>query len=251
MIYLVEEFFSIQGEGRHLGTPSLFLRFGGCNMRCEGFGTRVATPDGGEVIGCDTAYAVFKKAFGSAWKKISAVEELLEVVEKYALPYKADIVLTGGEPLLYANDSILAQFLKCVIERGHRVTFETNGAMDVDFERFPIYKACTFALSVKLENSGEPASVRLNFPALKKIISQSHDAFYKFTVPSDHLEGIAAEIKEIIAATEPIDTYCMPLSDSKKSLERACEQVIEFCKQNGYKYSDRLHIRIWDEIQGV
>lgn len=251
MIYLVETFFSIQGEGRRLGTPSIFFRFGGCNMRCPGFATHVTTPQGEEVIGCDTAYAVFTKEFKSTWSKVESAEELMAIVKSYDLHYKADIVLTGGEPLVYANDPILVEFLEDVISQGHEVSFETNGALAVDFKKFPIYKECRFALSVKLACSGEAEALRVNFPVLKEIINEAKDAFYKFTLPTEGLESAATEIKSIIAQNSSIDTYCMTMSDSRENLEQRCENVIEFCKQEGFIYSDRLHIRIWDEIQGV
>ena len=251
MIYLVESFFSIQGEGRRLGTPSIFLRFGGCNMRCPGFETLVETPSGKEVLGCDTAYAVFTKEFKSTWTKIETAQELLNIIESFNLKYKADIVLTGGEPLIYANDPILIEFLEDVVAQGHEVSFETNGALEVDFKSFPVYKECRFALSVKLACSGEDEALRLRFDVLKSIIDEAKDAFYKFTLPTDHLENAALEIQNIIKQNRRIDTYCMPMSDSRKNLEQRCENVIEFCKEQGFIYSDRLHIRIWDEIQGV
>ncbi len=250
MIYLVEDFFSIQGEGRRLGTPSIFLRFGGCNMRCPGFQTKVITPSGEEVVGCDTAYAVFKE-FKSHWKKIQKADELMEIVNSYKLNYKADIVLTGGEPLIYADNVILTQFLEHVIHEGHEVTFETNGSLAVDFKTYPVYRYCRFALSVKLACSGEAEADRINKAALEGMIRYGKDSFYKFTLPSENLNSVAQEIKAIHDEIAKVDTYCMPMSDSKKHLESRCENVIEFCKQEGYIYSDRLHIRIWDEIQGV
>lgn len=220
-------------------------------MRCPGFETVVKTAQGKEVIGCDTAYAVFSKEFKQTWTKIENSEELLALVASYKLKYKADIVLTGGEPLIYADNPILTQFLESVIHTGHEVTFETNGSLAVDFKTYPIYKYCRFALSVKLSCSGEAEDLRLNFPALETMIEESKDSFYKFTVPSEGLEEIASEISQIQNRLPEIDTYCMPMSDSRKQLESRCENVIEFCKQEGFVYSDRLHIRIWDEIQGV
>ncbi len=251
MIYLVEHFFSIQGEGRRLGTPSIFLRFGGCNMKCPGFATAVKTPDGNEVIGCDTAYAVFSKEFKSTWQKIESAQELIDIVTSYQLKYKADIVLTGGEPLIYANEAILVEFLQDLVQKGHEITFETNGSMPVDFKTYPVYSYCRFALSVKLECSGETKELRLDFPVLQNIIDNAKDSFYKFTLPTKQLDSVAKEIEDIVTQSARIDTYCMPMSDSRKNLEERCENVIEFCKEQGFIYSDRLHIRIWDEIQGV
>ena len=111
MLYLVEHFYSIQGEGKYTGAPSLFFRFGGCNMKCEGFGCIESAPDGSDVLGCDTVYAVNKEHFLKNWIPINAVEELLNILELYELPGAVDIVLTGGEPLIYANDKIFTQFI--------------------------------------------------------------------------------------------------------------------------------------------
>lgn len=235
----------------HLGTPSIFLRFGGCNMQCPGFGTKVKTPNGKHVVGCDTAYAVFRSEFQSTWSEIEGVAQLLEIIKSYDLNYAADIVLTGGEPLIYATDPILIQFLELVTAQGHRVTFETNSAIDIDFERFPIYRKCTYALSVKLENSGEPESRRINTRAIKHLSREGKKSFFKFTIDAKALKETAKEIESIRVMAPKLPVYVMPMSDSKSTIEAACEPVIEFCKDQGYIYSDRLHIRIWDDIKGV
>ena len=252
MIYLVEHFYSIQGEGKYLGTPSLFFRFGGCNMKCEGFGCLEKAPDGVEVVGCDTVYAVDKKHFGPMWLSIESLDELIKIYNSYTLPIKADIVLTGGEPLIYANDELFVEFVEFLQGKGHRVTFETNGAIDVDFEKYRVYQRCVFALSVKLSNSGEAENKRVNPQAIQNIATYSHDAFFKFTIDKDSLKsGIDAEISEIIKFAPSISIYCMPKGGSKAELEDHSEAVIEYCKRKGYVYSDRLHIRLWDQNKGV
>ena len=252
MIYLVEHFYSIQGEGKYLGTPSLFFRFGGCNMKCEGFGCSETSDSGVKVVGCDTVYAVDKKHFSHTWISIENLNELMEVYNSYTLPIKADIVLTGGEPLIYANDELFVAFVEFLQGKGHRVTFETNGAIDVNFEKFRVYQKCIFALSVKLTNSGEPEVKRINPKAIVNIATYSQDAFFKFTVDKDSLEmGVDKEIKEIIKLAPSISVYCMPKGGSKDEVEFHCESVIDYCKDKGYVYSDRLHIRIWDENKGV
>ena len=252
MLYLVEHFYSIQGEGKYVGTPSLFFRFGGCNMQCEGFGCSESAPDGVVVQGCDTVYAVNKTHFGAKWSAISTVSQLIKIYESYDLPVKSDIVMTGGEPLIYAEDPLFVAFVEFLQGKGHRVTFETNGSIVIDFNRFRVYQLCVFALSVKLSNSGEPLKKRLNTEAIQTIAANAKDSFFKFTVDAEGLEaGIDEEIRSIIRYAPSVAVYCMPKGGSKAEVEYHSGSVIEYCKRTGYIYSDRLHIRIWDTNKGV
>lgn len=252
MIYLVEHFYSIQGEGKYTGTPSLFFRFGGCNMKCEGFGCKEIAPDGSEVLGCDTVYAVNKEHFLKNWIPIQNAHELLSVLDFYELPRHVDIVLTGGEPLLYVNDVIFIEFLKELYNRGHQVTFETNGSIGIDFEKYPIYKKFIFALSVKLSNSDEPLNKRVKGDVIYSIASNAKEAFFKFSIDADSIDlSLEEEIENITMHAPKIKVYCMPLGGSKAEVEANTEPLIEFCKEKGYNFSDRLHIRIWDQNRGV
>ena len=252
MLYLVEHFYSIQGEGKYTGVPSVFFRFGGCNMRCEGFGCIEKAPDGREVLGCDTVYAVNREHFSDNWIPINRAEELLNVLDLYELPYAVDIVLTGGEPLLYADDEIFIEFLEKLTENGHQVTFETNGSLSVDFEKYPIYKECIFALSIKLSNSNERFEKRVRGDVIYNIASNAKDAFFKFSVDEESINlGLEDEIENIIIHSPKTKVYCMPLGGSKEEVEANSEPLVEFCKAKGYNFSDRLHIRIWDKNKGV
>ncbi len=122
MIQLVEHFYSIQGEGRYIGRPSLFFRFGGCNMQCVGFGCSEVAPNSEIYKGCDTIYAVHK-AFKQNWVEIRSSDELIAILQSYEIDFSADVVFTGGEPLLYANNSIFIEFLEYLRKYNHRVTF--------------------------------------------------------------------------------------------------------------------------------
>ncbi len=252
MIYLVEHFFSIQGEGRYVGVPSLFFRFGGCNMRCEGFGCEQVAPNGQTIVGCDTVYAVNRENFAATWVEIQNVQQLLSIFDHYDLPGNVDVVLTGGEPLIYADDPIFIAFLEAVQKRGLRITFETNGSIAVDFDKYPLYKKCVFALSVKLENSGESYSKRIKPNTIFALATNAREAFFKFSIDADSIDiGLDEQIEEVIAHAPNTQVYCMPVGGSKAEVERNAEPLIEYCKVKGYTYSDRLHIRIWDEVNGV
>jgi 7-carboxy-7-deazaguanine synthase len=252
MLYLVEHFYSIQGEGKYVGTPSLFFRFGGCNMKCEGFGCVEEAQDGTKVLGCDTVYAVNKEHFAHSWIQINEVDELLRVFDLYELPDGVDVVLTGGEPLIYANDPLFISFLEYLVQNNHRITFETNGTIGVDFEKYQVYKECIFALSVKLENSGESLSKRVRGDTINSLATNAKDAFFKFSIDEESITAaLDDEIEQIIIHSPKTAVYCMPLGGNKTDVEKNTLPLIEYCKNKGYNFSDRLHIRIWDENKGV
>ena len=252
MLYLVEHFYSVQGEGKYVGTPSLFFRFGGCNLKCEGFGCVEKAPSGAEVLGCDTVYAVDRKHFSDMWMEIEELQTLIWIMNGYKLPPHVDIVLTGGEPLIYANEPIFVEFIDYLIGHGHRVTFETNATIAPDFEHYPFYREATYALSVKLSNSGEPYDRRVKPEVYGTIIANARESFFKFSVDEPSLGShMEEEIDAIIAPHPFTPVYCMPLGGDKAHIEANCEAVIELCKRRGFIYSDRLHIRIWDQNHGV
>ena len=252
MIYLVEHFYSIQGEGRYVGVPSIFFRFGGCNMTCVGFGCEEVTPNEVKLQGCDTIYAVNREHFSNTWNQIQTSAQLLDILDFYNVSSGVDIVLTGGEPLIYASDKIFIEFLELLHKRGHRICFETNGSLDVDFDKYPIYKECVFSLSVKLSNSKEPYKKRVDAEILSSLTTSSKEAFFKFSIDAKSItKELESEIDEIVAIAPRTQVYCMPVAYDKKELEKNTPDLIEFCKRKAYTFSDRLHIRVWDDKKGI
>jgi organic radical activating enzyme len=59
---------TIQGEGKRMGNISYFIRFGGCNFNCKGFGCEYTDPKGNNKVGCDSWYAV-DQSFKKNWTK--------------------------------------------------------------------------------------------------------------------------------------------------------------------------------------
>ncbi len=161
---------------------------------------------------------------------------------------KPIVVITGGEPLLHHKEALFYEFVCELFARGHAVHFETNGTIFVDFEKFPAYKSCVFAVSPKLSNSAEPRERRLNFAALRNLKQNAKDSFYKFVISPEF--DAQPEIAEILAACES-EVYCMPRGADRRELESGAQFCVDFCLKNGYNYSDRLHIRIWGEKDGV
>ena len=164
------------------------------------------------------------------------------------LHQKPIVVITGGEPLLHHKEALFYEFVCELLARGHAVHFETNGTILVDFEKFPTYKSCVFAVSPKLSNSAEPRERRLNFAVLRSLKQNAKDSFYKFVVSPEF--DAQPEISEILAACES-EVYCMPRGADRRELENGAQFCVDFCLKNGYNYSDRLHIRIWGEKDGV
>jgi len=251
MIYLVEHFYSIQGEGRYIGRPSVFFRLGGCNLTCKGFNCTETSPSGEKIIGCDTVYAV-DRSFTSTWVALNNAQELINILKHYDLPFAVDIVFTGGEPLLHVNDPILIEFLHYLHVNNHRITFETNATIKPDFTQYPIYSKCIYALSVKLQNSLEPYTKRVKPDVLASIAYNAKEAFFKFSIDKNSINAsLDEEIEEIIQNAPHLEVYCMPVGANKTSVEENAPMLIEYCKEKGYIYSDRLHIRIWDDNKGV
>jgi organic radical activating enzyme len=252
MFYLTEQFFSIQGEGKYAGVPSYFLRTGGCNLSCPGFGATYEVA--GEVrYGCDTYFAV-DSSFAKTWIKINESQELIAELhsEFEKIGYKPDVVITGGEPLMYHSDKTFYEVVTWLVKEGVQITFETNGTVEVDFDLYPAYKACIFALSLKLANSGEPASKRIVPQALKNLQAYSKETFLKFTIDKALVETTAIdEINEIREILPDLEVFCMPVGESRDTIWQNDQAIFEFCMKHNFRYSDRLHIRVFDTTQGV
>ena len=98
MYKINEIFYSLQGEGFHSGTPAVFVRFSGCNLRCAF---------------CDTQHQD---------GQLMSVQEIVDKVNKY--PVAPLLVLTGGEPSLFIDEAFVAELKQ---KTGKTIAIETNG----------------------------------------------------------------------------------------------------------------------------
>ena len=240
---------TIQGEGKKIGTPSVFVRFGKCNMQCSGFEVEYETPSGIKKCSCDS-YHASDIAFRDEWQKYESADQLIAEVDKIIPDYKVDIVLTGGEPLLYWGDTEFQKFMKHYIDNGFALTIETNGSLAIVLDK-EWQKKILFSMSVKLSNSGEPLNKRVNIKALNNIINFSSNCYLKFVVDKEFLTHASDEIDSILSQIPQCEVFLMPLGDTAELIDKNSLSVIELALKKGFKYSDRLHIRVWDNKRGV
>ena len=239
---------TIQGEGKFVGNPSIFIRFGKCNFRCEGFAVIYETPSGIKKCSCDSFYAVDPE-FKDQWHKMTK-DEIINEVKKLEPFYKTDIVITGGEPLIYWNNQEFQEVLEHYILNGYKVTIETNASLNIDFTK-EYQKELIFSMSVKLSNSLEPLKKRVNAETLKRIISNTHESYLKFVISKEFITKAKNEIESISSIIPDCEIYLMPMGDSADEINKHSESVINMAIESGYKYCDRLHIRVWDNKRGV
>ncbi len=259
-MYVDEIFYGLQGEGNRMGFPSVFIRTGGCNLTCKGFGGQLQSPVNPDImlLGCDTIHAVNRHHFQDTWTPYHSfnvlVNDVLKTIPNH-LAYneeKVDIVFTGGEPLLHHKTDVMVSSIKYFVSRGHRVWFETNGTIDINFEEFPIYKEVSFSISVKMSSSGENKEVRWKPNAVDNYLRNTKNSYFKFVLSKKSLIQESSEIFEYLELIPTYGTvYCMPLGENKEQLNENALDVYEFAAKNGLRYSDRLHIRIHNDKRGV
>jgi 7-carboxy-7-deazaguanine synthase len=228
-VQIAEIFYSIQGEGRLIGTPSVFIRTSGCNLRC---------------VWCDTPY--------TSWAPEGAkrsVEQIVREVKKYPNRY---VVLTGGEPLLAAEIEELAMDLKRL---GAHITVETAATI------FKPVGCDLISMSPKLANStpwhrekGQFAkmhdSSRLNLTVIQEFVN-SYDYQLKFVVQQKDDFG---EIQEIVGGLKNVDptrVLIMAQGTTPRALRAKTPWIVELCKNYGFGYTPRLHIDLFGNRRGT
>jgi len=244
---------TIQGEGKFVGSLSVFIRFGKCNLSCAGFGVEYKTPSGIKKYACDSYYAVDKE-FKNNWERykshLDIVKKIDKLLENCTYKNDIDIVITGGEPLLYWNKIEFQKLLKYYISKNHKVTIETNASLNIDLKE-NFHKNIIFSIGVKLSNSLEPLKKRVNKETLIKILQNSKKSYLKFVIGDDFLTKAIDEINDILQDIPKCEVYLMPLGDTSQQIDKNSIKVINLAIKYGFKYSDRLHIRIWNNKRGV
>ena len=239
-----EHFYSIQGEGKTMGVPAVFLRLTACNLMCGGRGTEKDKQlHHGATWRCDSI-EVWRS--GTSYEIEEFVELFFNKYEKY-FNNRAHLIITGGEPTLQQKQ--LDKFLELLIKRlGFKpfIEIETNGTIipQIIYEHLDLINC-----SPKLSNSGEPEKKRIK-PDTLQFLNLSPLTIFKFVVSS------SADVDEIMALItdnnlDLAKIYLMPSAQDQDELKQNTKIVSELCMKHGFNFSTRLQIIIWNETTGV
>lgn len=183
-----EIFFSIQGEGIYIGTPMVFVRFTGCNLRCKW---------------CDTSYA---------WEegKEMDMDTIVNEVKKYPTKW---VCLTGGEPLLQKD---IYKLIDKFLLLDYRVLIETNGSISI--EDIPCEDNVIIDMDIKTPSSGMS-----QFNDYSNIELLGSKDYVKFVIDDDVDYNF---MKDILKSYE-IKSEVIVQPQGNKNLKHLAEKVLE------------------------
>ena len=278
---VAELFYSIQGEGRYMGVPSVFLRTFGCNFKCEGFGMpKGELSDERNVIalkvddigsynslplvstGCDS-YASWDPRF----KHLSPVLSTDSIADTIMdmLPHKRwedeHLVITGGEPLLGWQRAYPELLENSNMQALAELTFETNGTQKLDpaFYEYMMmewvmergYETLTFSVSPKLSVSGEKWDEAICPDVVAEYSSLGY-TYLKFVVASqDDIDEAQQAVDEYRKAGFVGPVYVMPVGGVESVYNMNSRNVAEFAIKKGWRYSDRLQVPLFKNEWGT
>jgi 7-carboxy-7-deazaguanine synthase len=224
-----ELFYSIQGEGKLVGVPSVFVRVSGCNLRCTW---------------CDTPYA--------SWQPEGSETSIAQIVEQAAKYPANHIVLTGGEPMIMPEIVALTEALR---ERYH-ITIETAATVYAPVEMDLASLSPKLSNSTPTEREGgrfarAHEKARLNIPVIQQFIDKAPAFQLKFVVSNEKdLEEIDALLAEV-RGWKPEDVLLMPEGTDEPTLQSRAPWILEVCKQRGFRFCPRLHIALYGNKRGT
>ena len=278
-IKVSELFYSIQGEGRFMGVPSIFLRTFGCNFTCDGFGMpRGEKSDEREIIaqhsdqykdykslplvttGCDS-YASWDVRF----KHLSPLLTIDAIVDAilHMLPYgkwtSEHLVITGGEPLLGWQRAYPSLLSHPGMVNLQELTFETNGTQELTSEFSEYLKThwrkgwdrLTFSVSPKLSVSGEKWEDAIK-PDVVMQYQEHGYAYLKFVVADEKdvaEAAMAVECYKDNGFTGPV--YLMPVGGVESVYAMNNKNVALMAMKKGWRYSDRLQVPLFKNEWGT
>jgi len=258
-----------------MGSPSVFLRTFGCNLKCESFGMPCGeqSNERNEVVitddmhsihdlplvstGCDSygSWDVRFKHLSPTYTTAQLGDEICNIVPEETWDSRIHLVITGGEPLLGWQRAYPELLDHKRLGSLKHVTFETNGTQQLsdDFWEYMIRNrhAYTFSVSPKLSASGEERDIAFqpdivgSYSDVVDAINDSH-IYLKFVCDTkDHVEEVLDLLPEYKRHGFRGDVFIMPTGGMVDMYEGNRKEIAELCLKHKLKYSPRLHVDIW------
>lgn len=277
-IKVSELFYSVQGEGRYMGVPSIFLRTFGCNFQCQGFGMpRGELSTEREAInpaehnayeqlplvstGCDS-YASWDVRF----KHLSPMMDIDDIVDRIMdlLPHgewrDEHLIITGGEPLLGWQREYPKLLDHPKMAGLKEITFETNGTqpltedfidyLDQWYWNSEFEREVTFSVSAKLPCSGHSFEEAIQ-PAVVEQYAHIGYTYLKFvTATEEDVKDAETAVKMFTDGMDPyvmkhIPIYLMPVGGVENVYSLNAKNVALAALERGWRYSDRLQVPLF------
>jgi organic radical activating enzyme len=283
-IKIAELFYSIQGEGRYMGVPSVFLRTFGCNFKCAGFGmprgelsneaNNIAVMHAMHPFkqyeelplvstGCDS-YASWHPDFKELSPMLTSDAIADRIMEILPQDHWKDehLVITGGEPLLGWQKAYPDLLDNPKMAGLKEITFETNGTMRLTsafkeelikwkITNHHLNREITFSVSAKLPCSGEPWDDAIK-PERVCEYEEVGTAYLKFVIAT---EQDFADAECAIAAYRKAGfkghVYLMPVGGVESVYALNNKNVALLAMKHGLRYSDRLQVPLFKNEWGT
>ena len=231
-----ELFYSLQGEGKLAGTPSVFIRTSGCNLRCW-----------------------FCDSYHTSWEPHGGMMHIEEIISKVESYEAADhVVITGGEPLIHED---IVPLINRLSDKNYHITVETNGTIhrnaEIDLASIsPKLASSTPTPEKDPKGDGEweekHEKNRIDIDAMTDLISTSDEYQLKFVVTGkEDMTEINTLVEDIAVACDThishTDVLLMPEGMTQDDLTETRSTVADIALEHGYQYTPRLHVNLWND----